>query len=534
MQSLTHVPRHLSRLLRISAFGAVTLVSMTVLGAVFWLSREFDEDARQSSHLMVESGLNALVASNEIIGRDYAYWTEAFNAVNENNIDWLNINVGSGVLADTMHVLVIAGGPLPETLGWADEATGHLGTEDFAAFRDAGFDLAKRRHHEPGDEPISTFVEIDETLFTIAVDWIIPHDRELGADEEKALLVSAVRLDEGTTARWGEMFLLDGLNFVRAAGDIQGRQAIPISGPAGPLRYLVWAAPQPGLQALHAVSVPLVLALLLVTVTLGLGAFAISRLALRLERALVAAEAADRTKSEFIASLSHELRTPMNGIVGILELLQLEDLTDGQCELVAVGLSSAEAQLALINHLLSFGQIDSGNRHISIGSFAPADAVREVVSLAMPLARSKGLQLQVLFEGPVDAPLLGDRLAIRQIATNLICNAIKFTQMGAVSVELKVSRTMNGNRFRIAVSDTGPGIKEADTNRIFESFVQLDGAEARAAGGVGLGLAISRRLANAMNGTLSVNSIPGQGATFVFEVTLEAPVAAPDTQKLAA
>ena len=534
MRRLTQLPRHLSQLLRLSAFGAVILVSATVLAAVYWLSRELDKDARESSHLMIQSGLNGVVASNEVIGRDYAYWTEAFNAVNENDIDWLNINLGSGVVADTMHVLVLAGGPLPETLGWADEVSDHLGSKDFAAFRDAGFDLATRTDHKPGDEAISTFVKVDNTLWTIAVDWIVPHDRKLNEGEVKALLVSAVRLDDETTARWSKMFLLDGLGFVKSAGEIRDREAIAVTGSTGALSYLVWSAPQPGMQALRAVSVPLMLALLLVTATIGLGTLAVSQLASRLERALIAAEAADRTKSEFIASLSHELRTPMNGIVGILELLQLEDLSEEQRELVGVGLNSAGTQVELINHLLIFGQIDSGNRHISTGPFEPGEAVREVLALAMPLARSKDLQLSFFCKGPVDSPLLGDRLAIRQIATNLICNAVKFTYQGTVSVELEVSRSFSINRLRLVVSDTGPGIEKADIKRIFDSFVQLDSSARREVSGVGLGLAISQRLTKAMDGTLSVDSTPGRGATFVFEVMLETPAAAPIMQKLAA
>lgn len=534
MRVLIQSPQILSQLLGKLAVGAVLLVSTTVFIAVLWLSHEFDDDARESSYLMIDSGLNGVVRRNEIIGRDYAYWTEAFNAVAANDIEWLDVNLGSGVLADTMHVLVLAGGPLPETLGWADNESSHLDSTDFAAFRNAGFDLVTRNAHNPGDSAISAFVDIDDTLWTIAVDWIVPHDRILDENEPKALLVSAVRLDDQKAAQWSKMFLLEGLGFVENAEDIGGREAIAINGAAGTLRYLVWSAPRPGMEALHAVAVPLILALILVTVAIGLGALAVSRLAKRLERALIAAEVADRTKSEFIATLSHELRTPMNGIVGILELLQIDQLSAEQRELVALGLNSAENQLELIDHLLAFGQIDSGNRQISTGPFIPGETIREVVALAMPLAVSKELGLSFVHKGPIHTTLLGDHLAIRQIAVNLLNNAIKFTDQGRVSVHLEVAQSFNGNRLRLAVTDTGPGIAAEHIEGIFESFVQVDGSATRGESGVGLGLAISQRLATAMGGTLTVDSMPRQGATFVFDVLLETRVTASDILENAA
>lgn len=525
MRVFSHLPNHLSQLLRWLAFGALLFVSAMVLFPVFWLSQEFDESARKSSHLMIESGLNAIVASNEVVTHHYAYWTEAFNAVRANNVNWLDENMGSGVVG-TMNVAVIAGGPLSETLGWADEVSAHFGDVEFAAFRDAGFDLAARAEHNPTKGAISTFVKVDSTLWTVAIDWIAPHDRALEADESMALLVSAMRIDDATLGDLGEMFLIDGLTLVDASATIGGLESIAIANTAGTLGHLVWPAPRPGIAAQSAVAVPLVLALMLATATISFGTLAVSRLTYRLERALVAAEVADRTKSEFIATLSHELRTPMNGIVGILQLLQLDDLTEEQCELVALGLNSAENQVEMIDHLLAFGQIESGNLQLSTGPFEPGETMREVIALAMPSAREKALDLKLVCEGPVGTTLLGDRLAIRQIAVNLICNAIKFTVEGKVSVKLSVSPGFTGTRLRLAVSDTGPGIEEADIARIFDSFVQADSSATRKINGVGLGLAISQRLAKAMGGSLSVDSSPGRGATFVFEVTLETPVVA--------
>lgn len=526
---------HLSQLLRLLAFSAVLIVTATVLAAMLWLTDRFDDDAREKSHLMIESGLNAIVASNETVAHDYAFWTEAFNAVAANDIDWLDANLGSGAyVSATMHVLAIAGGALPDILAWTDEDSAHLNPDDFAAFVDAAHDLVARLDNGTGSAAISTFVDIDSTIWSLAASWIVPHDRDLAAGESPALLVSAVRIDDATAETLGEMFLLTDLGFAATGADLGNLEALSIAGLDGTLGYLTWPAPAPGSNALRSVAIPLALALMLVAAVLGFGTLAVSRLAQRLERALNAAEAADKTKSEFIASLSHELRTPMNGIIGMLELLQLDDLTEEQRELVSVASNSAETQVEMIDHLLAFGQIESGNLHLSNAPFSPDETIREVIALTRNSAQQKDLAVEFRDEGPVANLLLGDRLAIRQIAINLIGNAIKFTNEGKVSVDLQVVPGLSGQRLRLAVSDTGPGIEKADLTRIFDSFVQADSSAKRKFNGIGLGLAISQRLARAMGGNILVQSSPGHGATFVLDVMLEAPGATSATNIKAA
>ncbi len=518
------VLKRFSIILRRLAISAALIVSVTVLLAVFWMARQFDEEARKSSYLMIKSGLNSIVTQNELRAYDYANWTEAFEAVMQKDIDWIDENMGTGAESDgPIHLLTISGGPFDEALGWTDSASSAFGADEFSAFSQAGHDLAKREVLRPGDPAASSFLTIDGGLWSFAVNWIQPHNRSMEEEKIPALLVSAVRIDADTAAHLRELFLIDDIQIVLSVPDADRVQSFPVRTARGDtVGFITWPAPRPGTHALKKMAWPLTLSLTLALGALGIGAIVIGRLAQRFERALVAAEAADKMKSEFIASLSHELRTPMNGIVGMLELLQLHELSPEQSELVSIASHSAETQVEMIDHLLAFGQIESGNMRLSAGPFCPADTIREVVALSLPLAREKNLSLELCCEGKVDKVLLGDRLAIRQIATNLIGNAIKFTSTGKIIVDLIVTSTLSGYQICLAVTDSGPGIKPADIDRIFDRFVQVDGSATRKINGVGLGLAISQRLAREMNGKLTVESTIGSGSTFVFEVVLEA------------
>jgi PAS domain S-box-containing protein len=239
------------------------------------------------------------------------------------------------------------------------------------------------------------------------------------------------------------------------------------------------------------------------------------------QRAREQAEAASRLKSEFLANMSHELRTPMNGILGMLELVLDEPLGTGQRGRVERARQSARALLDIINDVLDLSKIEAGRLDLEEVWTRPRDLVLEVVDLLRPLADAKHITLESTSGADVPELVLVDGPRLRQVLVNLVGNAVKFTDVGRVSVTVDAA-ARHGDRveLRFAVHDTGIGIAADELPRAFEKFTQLDGAAARRAGGTGLGLSICQQLATLMGGRLSVESEVGVGSTFTIAVDL--------------
>ncbi len=234
-----------------------------------------------------------------------------------------------------------------------------------------------------------------------------------------------------------------------------------------------------------------------------------------------AAEARDQAKSAFLANMSHEIRTPMNAIIGVAELLREGETDAERKKLVALLHASGEHLLVLINDILEISQIEAGKLKLHTSVFDLAQTIGQSVALMQVKAKEKGLVLSLHMEKGLPRYVRGDVARLRQVLLNLIGNAIKFTERGAVVVRVGVTETMgNAVMLSCSVQDTGRGISAGKLENIFESFVQLDASSTRRYSGTGLGLSISRRLVELMGGDLTVQSTPEMGSTFTFRLPL--------------
>lgn len=252
----------------------------------------------------------------------------------------------------------------------------------------------------------------------------------------------------------------------------------------------------------------------------------------QLRVAMIKTEAAAKAKEDFLASMSHEIRTPLNGVVGTLDLLSLSKLDDEQREQVNAMREASSALLGIINDILDFSKIEAGKLDVNPEPVNLPHLLGSVTNLYRDTASSKGLTLDLQVIG-IQQTVLCDPLRMRQIVSNLVSNALKFTQQGSVTVRVRgLPKGDKQIQIRIDVIDTGIGIPPESQHKVFSAFSQASADTAQRFGGTGLGLTICKRLAELMGGTISLKSTPGKGTTFSVDLSLGLTDQAPSTSHL--
>lgn len=252
--------------------------------------------------------------------------------------------------------------------------------------------------------------------------------------------------------------------------------------------------------------------------------------ALMLEAAKSQAQAANEAKTIFLTNMTHELRTPLNGVVGGVDLLASTDLSDGQRELTGIIKSSSDQLRQLIGDVLDLAHAESGELKFVQSPMSLGQIIDDVKNISALAAKAKGLSIALDVGANLTTPVIGDALRLKQVLTNLVANAVKFTESGTVMIRVVGSKS----KVRFEVSDTGIGFSEHQRAKIFERFQQADGSLTRKFGGTGLGLAIARELVAAMGGELECFSKPGEGASFWFTLPfleVDAPAAQEEPSK---
>ncbi len=243
----------------------------------------------------------------------------------------------------------------------------------------------------------------------------------------------------------------------------------------------------------------------------------------KLSKAIKDANAAYKTQSEFLANMSHEIRTPINGILGMLQLtLMAEDLQADYRDNLTTAKNCADTLLRLINDILDISKLEAGKYNLREENFDIKAIIEETVAAQIPIANGKGLGLDCTFGGNIPKLVRGDGQRIQQVLNCMLSNAIKFTNEGGVRVKVAcLDDSMDKVRLRIAVADSGIGISDADKNKLFIRFSQVDSSDTRKYGGSGLGLVITKQIVELMGGNITVQSKEGLGSTFIVEVPLK-------------
>lgn len=508
---------------QIRALAVLLVLSMgLMLGLLYWSAKAQDEILIQGSKQLANTALAIQEKTLRNILTDYSYWDEAYENISENfNPDWFYEIFGDyPYLTDYFSItssFIVAPGNV--VLAYTRDGKRGDDAQHFDLSEASGLigliDTA-RRIVDGEFREASGLIEMDGQLGIAATRMVLPYSKDLlekaGVTPQNGNVAIVVQpLDQTLLDALSDDFGFIDLGYTRTIAE-PDQLSVPLHTVDGdPLGFLTWHVQRPS----HRVFSVVLPVLVTVIVIIGLLAWHLLSIIRNGQQSLFAAmqgaRAANRAKSEFLATISHELRTPMNGVVGIAEILKRGELTGDQRMLLDHLSTSANEQLAIVNDLLDITRLEGGRLELNAEEFDPASIVRAAVTLIRSKADEKGLDLQVALPEGETAIVIGDPGRFKQIVLNLLSNAVKFTKNGKVTVVLATKTAGNSEEIVFSVADTGIGIGQEDQARIFDRFTQADSSTTRVAEGSGLGLAICKGLVDAMQGTIQLTSTLGEG-----------------------
>lgn len=516
----------------------IGLVAVIIALAVFALAsaaRDQDRAFEHNSATLVSNGLEGRARMMSAVGLDYANWDAAFENISGRwNQEWIDGNMYSSV-ADQI-VLFRQSGAV--RYSWAGEAYKADGDAMAAIIAEVGAQLPNLRRlartPTPADTVATTYARFGDSLLIIAV---VPITRE---DNAGRIAYNPLRgydylavvkiIDAAGFTQANRSMSIEDFHLV-APNTPPGRDMIslPVTTPTGAnVGNLIWRNTHPGMAAFQGRIWPVVIGLLCI----GALTLLISRhLVSHQIGAMAGAEAlleASRVKSEFLAKVGHQLRTPLDGIIGYAEIIQEETDSQSTRDDAERILSAARHLNVLLNDILDQSRLDTDRISVKREVLPVVGMVAEVHGLMRPAARTAGVNLTVQPSAAANY-VVADHVRLRQCLLNLIGNAIKFARRGSVTIKTRVDVREGGDVVVFDVVDDGIGIAKAEQGNLFRPFSHANAQVAEIYGGAGLGLSIARDLARAMGGDITVISEIGQGATF----SLSVPVASPRALKAA-
>jgi len=534
----------------IAAGITILAVFVAIAGLVAFSARSIDTLSRQNEQDLIDRAVAHELAKLTEDVTSATIWTDAYFALLRGDAAWLQTNFGDYYANYMGHEVTIVfdatGAPAYASRDAAavDPATeSDVATAAHDLVERVRRDGAARRFNADGVRQVefaavashSTLVAVDGEIYALSASTIVPEQAVAGlSDKPDGVVVSGRRLNALLASLISELHIA-APKIVPPKGHAD--PALPLYGLEGDrLGAITWTPASPGVGVLsNALTLIVIVALVLGVATLLLFRQVlriVDRLA-RKEEALTeslaeltvardAAQAANLAKSQFLASMSHEIRTPLNGILGMAQALESSNLPQSDSDKIKIILASGQHLTTILNDVLDISKIEAGKLEIAPSAVDMLALAEHAVSLFAPMASEKGLTLN-LNQSRVDHRWLRvDPVRFQQCLSNLVSNAIKFTQSGTVAVDLGVEACEGRWRVTAVVRDTGIGMSEEIIARLFDNFVQADASTTRVFGGTGLGLAISRRLARLMDGDVTVESAPGRGSVFTLSVVADA------------
>ncbi|MDO8410016.1 MAG: ATP-binding protein [Phenylobacterium sp.] len=511
---------------------AAVLVFVACGGLLYYASVTVDRITEARETRLMERVIGRRLARLHHEVSSVTVWSEAYDKTAKTyDPEWAHINYGAYYSDYLQHDATIVF-DAQDRLIYASQAGEVEQLSKMTAFADAVRPLVREARAQAEQKIAASpnavafhrvgaaeaAVRVGNRFYLAGASTVVPdpdYERPLIGGNEP-VVVSAVELDGALMKALGVDYGLRGARILAADGRANPAVAL-LGADKAPLAVLNWKPERPGIKVLSRAKWPILGVGLVVLVIVGLVIWRLQRLARQLVRARERAEAGERVKAEFIANMSHEIRTPLNGILGMAQVMEAGDLCDEQRRRLKVVRDSGATLLGVLNDVLDLAKIEAGKLQLEETAFVVEDLGRRVCDTFAELAASKDLELSLVVEPGVAPAWTGDPLRIRQILGNLISNAIKFTDKGAVT--LRVRAHLGGLSF--LVTDSGIGLGESQLPALFDKFSQGDASTTRRYGGTGLGLSICRDLVALMGGTIIVESRLGEGSIFIVNLPLK-------------